>query len=142
MSELTLTIDPISPGVATIDGSDGLRRLVLGMRCRRIVACVNACAEMSTKYLEQCGPMKRNEAGESVATLIQQRNDLLALLEDVESGTYDANPIAYSNWLGRVRAIIKRTATNPGEQANHLAHVMDSHATCDNWSPAIAEKQS
>lgn len=42
---------------------------------RRIVACVNACADMSTEYLEQCGKMRRNEAGESIVELIQQRDD-------------------------------------------------------------------
>lgn len=45
---------------------------------RRIVACVNACRDMSTMYLEQCGPLRRNEAGESIAELIQRRDELLA----------------------------------------------------------------
>jgi hypothetical protein len=50
---------------------------------RRVVACVNACANMSTKYLEQCGKMARNEAGEAITDLICQRDELLAALEEM-----------------------------------------------------------
>lgn len=41
---------------------------------RRIVSCVKACVDMSTEYLEQCGKMHRNEAGEAIVELIQQRD--------------------------------------------------------------------
>ena len=52
---------------------------------RRIVACVNSCADMSTEYLEQCGKVRRNEAGESIVELIQQRDELLAALAQCAS---------------------------------------------------------
>jgi hypothetical protein len=50
--DLTLKIDPSRPGVAMIVGGDEFAGMLLGMRARRIVACVNACRGISTELLE------------------------------------------------------------------------------------------
>jgi histidine ammonia-lyase len=51
-SDLTLSVHPEKKGIAMINGSDEMAGILMGMRCRRIVACVNACKGLSTEELE------------------------------------------------------------------------------------------
>lgn len=76
---LTLTINKTHPGVAMIDGADAMAGLLLGMRARRIVACVNACKGITTDALEGDKIIWVNEADH--LRLEQQRDQLLAALE-------------------------------------------------------------
>lgn len=51
-NNLQLEIVPTRPGMAHIVGADEFANMLLGMRARRIVACVNACAGIDTGLLE------------------------------------------------------------------------------------------
>jgi hypothetical protein len=82
---------------------------------RRIVACVNACAGISTENLEQNKPIKEGLHGlnDRIRTAEKQRDELLYVLEDVLDRY--ALEIGYTNWReveGQIfddsRALIKR----------------------------------
>lgn len=53
--DLKLYVDLKLPGVARIVGDTTMAGMLLGVRCRRIVACVNACEGLSTAALETAG---------------------------------------------------------------------------------------
>lgn len=50
-------------------------------------------------------PEKQQDAN---AFLLSAAPELAALLMEAHTGAYDANPIAHSNWLGRVEAALKK----------------------------------
>ncbi|MFR9719917.1 hypothetical protein ACL00X_11230 [Aeromonas diversa] len=64
---------------------------------RRIVACVNACEGMSNDELE--GGLLLGVMGKRIATLEQQRDELLAALEDIRA----------LDWRSRLRGLDRPT---------------------------------
>lgn len=71
---------------------------------RRVIACVNACADISTELLES----KSNTPRDAFRLLTEQRNELLAALEDIAIGALQ-EPISFEQYAKNVasRAIAK-----------------------------------
>lgn len=75
----------------------GIDREVTIANARRIVACVNACAGISTEQLEAAGTIAvecQDEAQAELLKATEQRDNLPAALENILAITYDSRGVA------------------------------------------------